>query len=438
MSQKKQKKQPQVVRITGTSQKPKDRLIRPKKALVTPEVPDDGLEKVLQSYTSYIVFGSDNLFPQELNDISKESPVHSGILKSKSRYMSGHSLEAPEDQEKLNAILKEANGEGQSLHAIHKLLQRDFDELGNAWLEIVTDRKRSFLSFFHRDGLSGRLMQKEQYAIFNPNWRNYENDKKLYTYLPLYPNFEEIDGYYRSCIHVKNYMPGYFFYGIPSWVAGIKTATIGHKTDKWNHTRLDNNMNLGGVLTVETNADPEDAKNLKNAILDEYTGEGNNAGLMVIMKEPGGEEATEFVNLTDTNDGAWLDLKRISTDELVIAHEWRRSLAGISDNTGFETDRILNDYSDVLSNLIEPNQKTWLDLYNRILIEQAGLDASGLNFVNKPPVQAKKQIYTGSQAQGLLSVINAYKEGQLSQESAIQILKTAYLVTTEEAITMIS
>ena len=103
----------------------------------------------------------------------------------------------------------------------------------------------------------------------------------------------------------------------------------------------------------------------------------------------------ELQSSRDSCEGDWLDLHNQSNDDLVIAHNWFRSLAGIADSTGFDTKRILNEYEIARSTIINEEQTVYVEALNMIL-DRFNIDASTLMFINKPPINVTS----------LLSVIN--------------------------------
>jgi hypothetical protein len=64
---------------------------------------------------------------------------------------------------------------------------------GNAWLEIVTDAKMSFLYLYHVDTSKVRIATNLEEIIIHPDWtifkgKNDENSSRL----PLYPTFNSV------------------------------------------------------------------------------------------------------------------------------------------------------------------------------------------------------------------------------------------------------
>jgi len=340
----------------------------------------------------FISFGSDNLFPQAVAIMARNSPNHRGVINSKVTYLMGQGIHS-EDAETQD-LIKNANFEGMSLNAIQKRLFLDDGIAGNGYIEIITDKYRSFLWFNHVDVTKCRIDREKQKVIMHPNWATYEGkaDKKAKE-IPLYPNFGYERNEYgiyvgRSIYHMKDYEPEFTNYGIPQWIGGKDSVEIDLKTNKWNLARLKNSFQSSGMMFVPVK-DAEESKNVIEQINKRHIGEGKQGKLMVITKSRAREgqkaDTTEYVPTQDNNDGSWTDLHKQSLSDVIVSHGWYRALTGIADNTGFDTERILNEYYIALNTAIKPTQEKWLEFYRQVFQEQMNKEID-LHFLNRPPI----------------------------------------------------
>jgi hypothetical protein len=327
-----------------------------------PIVPTESDQNKFDS-RDFFNFGNDNLFPQAIAALNRKSPIHAGIINYKTVYTLGKGFQVDESNQALIDMVQKVNGGNESLRGVFKKEIKDFNSFGNAYLEIVTDASRSFLSFFHIDATKVRVGKDMKHVVIHPDWRNENTFRKEHIKsLPLYPDFEEIDGALRSVWHFKQYEP------------------------EFSMSRLDNSFQSSGVLLIDGNMSEEDALELQTNFKAEMTGEGNQGKILMIVKSLGKSEGTQFVPINGGADGDWIDLHNQSTNDLVTAHQWFRSLSGISDNTGFDSARILNEYEIALATVITEDQNFYLDAIKIILSQQSGIDATDLEFINKPPV----------------------------------------------------
>ena len=338
-------------------------------------------------------FGVDNLFPQAIALLNRRSTVHRGILQSKANFIGGKGLVCDEADATLFAWIKNCNAHGENLREVVRRLIYDKKAFGNAYMEIVTNAKRGFVNIYHQDSTKCRLSKDKKSILLHHDWARYLADKSKMKTIPIYPQFEDMgDGYLRSVIHFKEYEPEYENYGIMDWVAGLQVSAIAYKTDRWNVSRLDNSFNSSGVLIVSGEfASDEEYEDFETEFNSKFTGEGAQGKILMLAQKPGQnpDAGTRFVPVSQGSDGDWQALHTQSTGDLIIAHNWFRSLAGIADNTGFDTQRILNEYEVALNTVILDEQEVFLTAIRRVLNDTVGVDGSTIAFVNRPPATSK-------------------------------------------------
>lgn len=371
--------------------------IQNKRGTVINYVPDYELTPAKENLTiiklsPIIPFGSDNLFPQATALFARSSPVHRGVINSKGFYFVGGGITS-EDQQLIDEF-KSVNFQGESLNDIAGKFFQDRNTGGNAWIEIITDRNFSFIWFNHIDFTKARLAKNQKEVYLHPDWASYrgEEDPDLRK-LPIYPNFEaQADesgiAVLRSIYQVKDYEPEFFYYGVPQWIAGKDSILIDLKTNKWNLARLKNAFSTSGFLIVPVK-DAKEGDEVISYIEKNYTGEGNQAKLMVVTKSRAteGEKAdtTQFIETRQNDEGSWQNLHAQSLTDALIAHGWFRSLTNIPDNTGFDTKRILNEYAVARSTIIPSEQKVFTDFVKRIYSDLQGKDIE-ISFINRAPL----------------------------------------------------
>ena len=332
----------------------------------------------------WVYFGNDNLFPQAVAAVNRSSPVHRGIINNKTTYaLGGGLLQNGEPLEIQNAV-------GQDINAVVNNCILDYFSFGNAYMEIVTNGRQSFYNIYHIDSTTARVSKDMQSVWLHPRWAEVVSNKTDLRNIPLYPNFGKIldsegkeikgDKSLHSIIHIKDYEPEFYYYGIVPWLAGMNAATIAYKTDKWNLSRLDNSFLTSGILNVVApNGGDEAIKEMKKEFEKEMTGEGAQGKIMLILTEPN-SEGSKYTPITTDNDGDWVKLSDHTTDTLITAHGWFRSLSGINDNTGFDTKRILQEYEVAKNTVIYDTQSKFISILEKI----TGLE--DITFKQKQPI----------------------------------------------------
>jgi len=109
--------------------------------LTVPSVPQEQTRYDL-NHQAFSRFGSDNLFPQALIQLARNSSVHRGIINNKTTYVVGDGV-FTEDAKTANA-LEQVNA-GEDINELLRKLVTDWHFFGNAYLELVMDARGSFL-----------------------------------------------------------------------------------------------------------------------------------------------------------------------------------------------------------------------------------------------------------------------------------------------------
>ena len=335
----------------------------------------------------YIPFGEDNLFPQQIAHISREVALHRALLNSKAFYIAGK--EFISNSPSLSKLLLTVNNNDETLKDVFYKLIYDELNIGNSWIEIVTDSRKSFVQLYHVDGLTARL-SKEGNVILHPDWSTYtgKNDKKQKV-VALYPKFTKDGKYYRSIYHLKQYESQFFYYGIPSYFAGMRSIIIAGLTNIWNQTRLENQFNAAGLLIIPGVNTQEEAADLE-AMFENFTGYAKAAKLLkyyLADKAPGEtREMAQYLEFKKNEEGNWLQLHQQSQSELITIHNWFKSLCSFVENTGFDTSRIINEYNIALNTVIKVYQQKYITVFKKI-IATFGYDVSELSIINESPIE---------------------------------------------------
>jgi len=365
---------------------------------VTPKDMITPYSGVSPNYNDYIPFGSDNLFPNALALFTRQSPNHRGVVDSKIEYCLGDGIvPVNENDSELEDMIARINFEGESLIDIQEKLYRDEFTTGNIYLEAITDKNQSFLFLNHIDATMCRLSRDKDKILIHPDWSQYtgKNDKHLKS-LPLYPNFEpdSVKGIsaYRCIFRAFKYEPEFTFYGIPKWIAGKDSVQIDIRTNKWNLARLKNSFRPGATLVVPVSGKAE-AKKVNDMIKGHYSGEDNQGKPLLITKSRALEnekaDQTQYIPHTTEDKGSWTELHTQSLSDVIVAHSWYRALTGIADNTGFDTQRILNEYDVALSTTITTIQSRYIKIYQKLYNDVTGQQVE-LTFQNSPPIKTDK------------------------------------------------
>lgn len=334
-------------------------------------------------------WGSDNRLPEALATLARSSTIHRRIINDKADYISGSGLTVDPSCPRTAALVKAANGQGQSLRTIVQRLALDRSLLGNAFLEIVTDAEHGFLSLYHQDATQCRLARDGAHVVLHHDWRQYRASEAVV--LPLYPRFEpQPDGTLRSVIHYKDYEPMFRHYGVPKYMAGLSASAIIWKTDRWNISRLDNAFQPSGVMVLDGDTDSEqEADEIVRMAEERFAGRPGQ--VMFLVKNGIDNDSTKFVPITTTSDGDWKSLHDQAVSDMIVAHSWFRTLSGLEYTTGFSAERVRYEYNIALNTLIRVEQQELIEPLRAVCADIFDEQTRSLTFVNQPPFEVKPE-----------------------------------------------
>ncbi|MBE6202952.1 MAG: phage portal protein [Rikenellaceae bacterium] len=347
-------------------------------------------------------WGEDNMLPYALSLMARNSTAHRRIINDKADYIAGKGLTFSDSSPILRHIVERANGDGDTLRSVIARLALDEAMFGNAFMEVVTDSRHSFLSFYHVDASKCRLSRESEHVVMHHDWGCFNATEA--RSLPLYPHFEEQeDGTLRSIVHYKDYEPMFSHYGVAPYIAGLNAAAILYKSDKWNILRIDNSFQLSGVMMLDGIAGSDADADRMVRMAEERFG-GNPGQVLFVMRDHNEGDSSQFIPINTSSDGDWRSLHEQSEADLVVAHSWFRSLSGLDYSSGFSTERILHEYEVALNTVILSEQEQLLEPIRAILADVMGVDASSLAIINRPPSRSKPlymKVWEARKADGL-------------------------------------
>lgn len=337
-----------------------------------------------QLQDDWIPFGINNLFPQELSELSRSASTHRAILSTKTTFSVGEGLRT--SNKNLQSLLEDVNIYGESMDDVAKKVFADYWKLGNGYMEVVIGR--GYLNFFHQDGTTARVHKDGKHILLHPDWehaRQYPDDLRK---IPKYPEYKEENGgsIYRTIIHFSDYESTYYYYGMPDYCAALDHIKIANQIGVYNLTRFKNGFMPSAIVELNADMGEDEAQDFIDDAVSKLTGAGDNSKILFIAKNGDGD-ATNVNIINDTSDGSFMELQKITNDNIISAHRWNPALSGIqvAGQLG-NNQQILTAYDIAMSTVIKEPQQMFLKILKKILKTERGINASDLRFYTKPPV----------------------------------------------------
>jgi capsid portal protein len=343
------------------------------------------IQDISKIRTDYVPFGDNNLFPQYLAKLKRQSSTHRSVLAQKTIFTSGAKF-VSNNEDVLNYI-KDVNADGESLRMIFKKLADDYYTFGNAYLEgVIYD---GGLNLYHIDATTVRMSKDKKEAYVHPDWAKYNTMKEKLNVIPLYPQVKSN----RFIFQFNDYEPTFRFYGLPDYVAALEHIAVDYEIGKWNHTKFKNGFQPSAIVEISGDMGEEEAKKLVHEAQKKFVGDGNNGKIMFIVKNGDTSQANVQI-IKDDQEGSWIDLQRITDQNIVTAHRWQPSLSGLvssgkMNNTGSEI-RIAYDLA--MTTVIKDTSDLLLNGIKTILYKELGFLPEDLIIHYEPPISFATQI----------------------------------------------
>jgi len=369
--------------------------------LSTPEVNTE-VKDLDRLRDDWIPFGADNLFPQYLAELKRQSSTHRSVLAQKTTFTTGGGFLS--DNKELVDFISDVNANGESLKDCFKKLADDYFTYGNAYLEgVIYD---GGVNFYHKDASTARLGKNKKHVYFHPDWTDYRKNKDKTQRIPIYPNVSNS----RFIIHYKDYESTFSFYGLPDYVAALEHIAIDYEIGKFNHTNFKNGFSPSAIVTVNGDFGEAEAEKFVEAAKDTLTGSGNNSKILFLVKNGDDSRGTDVQIINNKEDGDFLDLQKLTDQNIITAHRWQPALSGIissgkMNNTGSEI-RIAYDLA--MSTVIRDTTNILLDPIKRVISNEMGIDTEDLTVAYEPPISFlsdidPKQVLTINEQRAMLN-----------------------------------
>ncbi len=335
--------------------------------------------------TKFIPFGQNNLFPQYLAELKRQSSTHRSVLAQKTIFTSGAKFVT--NNESLKEYIADINADGENLRDVYKKLADDYYTFGNAYLEIVL--YDGGVNMYHLDSTTVRMAKNKKEIYVHPDWAKYQTQKDKLQVIPLYSLQTDLPMIQsnRFVIHFKDYEPMFNFYGLPDYVAALEHIAVDYEIGKWNHTKFKNGFQPSAIVEISGDMGEEEAQKMVKEAQKKFVGDGNNGKILFIVKN-GDTSPANVQMIKDDQEGSWLDLQKITDQNIITAHRWQPSLSGIvssgkMNNTGSEI-RIAYDLA--MTTVIRDTSELLLNGIRKVLFKELGYKPEELVIHYEPPI----------------------------------------------------
>ncbi|MGB1204440.1 MAG: hypothetical protein ACPG5B_02270 [Chitinophagales bacterium] len=355
-----------------------------------------GFQKLVPFYT----YG--NRFLHFLASLPEQSPTHAACIGTKATQIFGtgqfNIFEGEESciadvnkKEKIDtkdernylahAIINEVNGEGESLFKILEFAVLCYLIVGNAYIEMrrfQVGNKRFFEVKTHDPTLCQVNARKKRndpkFVVVSPHFGSTFYDKNSHEIFSVYPKWtRHKKGYETSIIHFHDKKVGRFYYGLPSFISGHKSASIENETNTYNLKKFVEDFMPRAFINLFREEEwlKAEKKEVTHDFKKKFT--GKNADRLLLGFHSGTNLKSEAMVLEDKSEGNFLNLKAENRKDIILAHKWSGTLLDPEGNGGNGSGG--NKYLQVLlakeATVISKLRKSFKVLVNKMYKEAA-------------------------------------------------------------------
>lgn len=316
-----------------------------------------------------VKWGSDNLYPQWLNGLVYDNPVHGGIIEQKRKFITSGGV----DTKLSDKSVLDAKIDGYSISEICEELALDF-EIGNVfcilWKKVNNKWYPKAVPFE-----SIRADKDGTHAHYSENWMSgRQSDDQNYRKIVLIGSVDKkVD---TECLQIQTLKPkqrlydgkkgqrkqlSMSYYPQPSYAGAITDILAGIEMSYFQYSEVVNGFKGGTWINLANGKPPtdEEADKVVNGIKEQASSKETQGGLVITWSD--GKEREPSINQINGNDldKRYQEAKKQCRDSIMVAHGViSPSLFGVFTESMFGSkEEMETAYSLFRENYIKPRQK---------------------------------------------------------------------------------
>jgi hypothetical protein len=277
----------------------------------------------------FVKWGNDNLYPQFLYRLLYESPLQSGIINTKVKYITSGGLNYEGND---LAKWEQIKNNGKSKYTLDELLpyiSQDFEVTESFYLKCT---KNITTGLFEFDVLDAELMRNDEngiYFYYSENWIGSQSVEK--TGFKKYKSIQYID---PTDIEVVLYVSGKSkqirldngkltsnIYPMPNYSGGIVSIMADIEMNHFHYSESVNSF-AGGTMISLNNGVPseEDKREIEKKYKDAVTDRKKKGGVVIAYAD-GKEREASITQISGTDlDKRYIETQKFIVDSVMIAH----------------------------------------------------------------------------------------------------------------------
>lgn len=338
-------------------------------------------------------------FPQFMNDTAEKSSVRIGIIDQKTELTKGEGFELIKSnpkglitrsystgdftsleiaEESAVKFFEEKNTKNETPYDVWCRLLQEYYTNGNGYLELVRYEVagvKYFKIYLHHTTKCLYRFRSNKGAdreiIVSNNFDSFYSTKRTFDLIAQYPNWTKTKGTERSIVHIKDYMAGREYYGLPSGMASLISQGISHASQSYSKNSIDRRFVAKRIWEIVDTVDmtKEEVRKLDYWLnvtnTEGYTGNAMpKETVMRIIRNP---EMKSFIHeIKDYMDYSYF--KEASADaekNIILSESWSSVLLSLFSSAKQGSNKeIENEIKRVMKFVIRPQRTNVLEGFN--------------------------------------------------------------------------
>ena len=308
------------------------------------------LEKVAKGIP-FVAWGLDNMEIERWLDYVDFSPIHKACISTKVDNLVGKGFT---NDYKINSK--------QSLNDISKQIFWEFMVSGNLFLEIVWRKDRQGISGFHViPSKYMRAKRPDDSELISNKWlycHDWANWKK--AGIIEFSEFDPNDFTSRQIIHIRQYQPGYIFYGVPQYLSALLDVRLSHAISEYNLASILNSGSPSLWVHLPQNVDSQnEQEDILRRLEERYRGPQGAGRIVLSMGDP--EEKPEITQIqSNLQQGMFSEIFALVRENILSGHQIPDpSLIGLPSPSGFssQAEQLKTAHQLFMNTTIKPMQE---------------------------------------------------------------------------------
>lgn len=413
----------------------------------------------------WILFGSDNKFPEQLLYLFNKSSNHNAIINGKVTYIMGKGFES-------NVVV---NRYGETVNKVYKKFCTDIELFGGGRFEVIW-KMGGAAELIHIPFQCLRKSKDGKGYWYRKTWADLKRDDE-----PRFvPNFDIKEPQGAQIFAYNEYRPGCDHYPLPTYFGALNDIETDVEISKYNLSVIKQGMFSSKMIVFNTGDPGEDAKRkIEKGFRDKFAGSDNAGRFMLVFNTD--PQKTPIVNDLSTTDLDKLfdQLNKTTQAEIFSGHQVTSPmLFGIMEPGKLGGRNELQDAFEIFKNTYVNDKQMAIEEVHATLAKITGaapgklipiepltlalnpvdfkdslpiewiFEKIGIDITKYPPKQPGGVIETtpandnirnlsGKQHQQVMRIIRQYSQGKIEKNIAITMLRTGYGLLDSDINTML-